>query len=114
MGIVMVREVSPDELRGRVILAAWMEPIAWVAVFENEQIVGHGCISRLHGQCWLHDLAHTGTDKTAVARVYQMLRRLGRERGESVVFTDVESHRMAKLYLKRGFKPATVILKGTL
>lgn len=107
-----VLEVSPDELHGYVALSEYMAPVAWAAVYEDGEIVGYGCVSRLHGQVWAHDLKHWGTNNTAVIQLYRLLIRLCKERGVSKVLTDVTDTKMMRLYRSLGWSPKSVILEG--
>lgn len=106
----MIREVQPSEIP--VPVAEYMTPIAWGGIYEGETLVGYGCLSSLHGQCWAHDLKHWGKDKTAVLGLYRLLRRLAKERGEVEFMTDVKDPEMIELYEHFGARIVSVILKG--
>lgn len=107
-----VREVEPDDLHGLVPISDYMTPIAWAGIFEGDELVGHGCVSRLHGQVWAHDLKYWGDDKTAILRLYRLLIGLCKDRGVTKVMTDVSDERMISLYRSMGWQPMSVILEG--
>lgn len=110
----VVKEVEPDEISFYVGQSSYIRPVAWAAIYEDDELVGHGCVSFLHGKHWAHDLAHWGSSPTAIARLYKLLIRLSQERGVHDVYTDVSSEAMLKLYRGMGWDVASVVLKGNI
>lgn len=110
----MVQEVEPDDLAGWVTCSEYMKPIVWAGIYEGGEVVGYGCVSRLHGKVWAHDLKHWGTDRFAVIKLYRLMMRIAKERGVKQVMTDVSDEKMLSLYRALGWTPQSVILQGEL
>lgn len=112
--IALVREVEPDDLHGHVRLSDYIEPIAWAGIYEGDELVGYGCVSRLHSQVWAHDLKHWGTEARSILVLYRFLIKLCKERGVTKLLTDVSDDKMISLYRALGWRPKSVILEGEL
>jgi len=110
----MIREVNPDELMGYVHFSDYLKPIWLGAIYEGEEIVGHGCVSTLHGKAWAHDLKHWGTDKHAVAELYQAAIEGAKEKGVKEIYTDVSDEKMMRIYERMGWQRVSVVYRGEL
>jgi hypothetical protein len=108
----IIKEVQPSEIP--VNLSNYMEPIIWCGIYTDGTLVGYGCVSKLHGQYWAHDLLHWGKDVTAIVRLYRYMIPVAKERGVSTILTDVSNPKMIKFYRKLGWLPKSLILEGVL
>jgi hypothetical protein len=83
-------------------------------VIEHDgQIVGHGFISLIHGQGWLHDLKHWGPEPMALARLYQQGIAEAKKEGIEEFMTEVAPGSSTHgFYLKLGWEEKSMVMRG--
>lgn len=106
-----IRFVEPEVLAGKVKANEHMEPVLWAAVYDGWGLAGHGCISRVHGQLWAHDLAYWGKDPTGVAQLVQKFRK--ELKGQHVT-VDVATVEMASVFEAMGFSLKALVFEGSI
>jgi len=88
----------------------------WGKVIEEDgQIVGHGFISDVDGDVWLHHLHHHGQDKHQLAALMLAGCSFLKSRGITNFYTDVmPKSGTLRFYRRLGFEIDRIILKGQL
>jgi hypothetical protein len=111
-----VRPATPEE---RALYArerpSWVIPVWGAIIEENGKVVGHGFLSEINGDLWAHDLAHWGTDKSAVIRMFLAGRTAAKAAGFKKMFTDLDPEGNTwRMYARLGWQIERIVMKGEL
>jgi len=108
----MIREATQEEIEGmNLTQTEGMTVRAWVT--DEDGITGHIALSEGLGQVFGHDTRYWGEDKTGAARLWLRARREAKEMGHnSVIVHCPPGDPMTPFWLKHGFVPVCVILRG--